>query len=104
MIDAGGSSTAASGAGTVEQSQSIAHRYVETTQLSDTTYADGIARFMLGRGILKLELYRVVGYDNNTKEELRAFSGTIALPLLATTEIADVLRQVRKTVSAMTKK
>lgn len=82
----------------------VAHRYVEAAHIArDEVYADGIGRFMVGRGVLKLETYRVVGFDQKTGEELRAYSGSLVVPLLAATELADILKQVRSAAAAATK-
>ncbi len=81
--------------------KTVAHRYVEAPHIGrDEVYADGIGRFMIGRGVLKLETYRVVGFDQQTREELRAYSGTLVVPILAATELADILKQVRSAAAA----
>lgn len=81
--------------------KTVAHRYVEAPHVGrDENYADGIGRFMVGRGVLKLETYRVVGFDQQTGEELRAYSGSLVVPLLAATELADILTQVRSAAAA----
>ena len=70
------------------------HRYVVDTRELNEAYADGIARAMIERGVLKLDLFTVVGYDQEKKEEVRAISRRLVLPLTSVQELAQVLQGI----------
>lgn len=70
------------------------HRYVVDTRELTESYADGIARAMIERGVLKMDLFSVVGFDQEKKEEVRAISRRLVLPLTAVQELAQVLQGI----------
>ena len=70
------------------------HRYVIDARELNETYADGIARAMIERGVLKLDLFSVVGYDQEKKEEIRAISRRLVLPMTSVQELAQVLQGI----------
>ncbi len=70
------------------------HRYVVDTRDLAETYSDGIARAMIERGVLKLDLFTVVSYDPQKKEEVRAISRRLVLPMTAVQELAQVLQGI----------
>jgi hypothetical protein len=59
----------------------------------DDSFADGAAGFIIGRNVLKLDLYRVVGYDRESGQEVRAQSHRIVLPMTAIGELKQLLQQ-----------
>jgi hypothetical protein len=59
----------------------------------DDSFADGAAGFVFGRNVLKLNLYRVVGYDRESGHDVRAPSHRIVLPLTAIGELKQLLQQ-----------
>ena len=80
--------------GTATPQTALPHRYVVDARELNETYADGIARAMIERGVLKLDLFSVVGYDQEKKEEIRAISRRLVLPMTAVQELAQVLQGI----------
>ena len=82
--------------GTATPQNALPHRYVVDTRELNEAYADGIARAMIERGVLKLDLFTVVGYDQEKKEEIRAISRRLVLPMTSVQELAQVLQGISK--------
>ncbi len=76
------------------------HRYVVDTRGLSENYADGIARAMIERGVLKLDLFTVIGHDQEKKEEVRTISRRLVLPMTAVQELAQVLQGISDMVKS----
>ena len=55
-------------------------------------FVDGVSGFTARGGVIKIDLYKVVGVEDNT--ELRTISHRMILPNIAMNELAELLRQV----------
>jgi len=78
--------------------QAQPHRYVIDNRDMGESYSDGIARAMMERGVLKLDLFSVVGYDQEKKEEIRTIKHRLVLPMTAVQELAQVLQGIGEMV------
>lgn len=67
----------------------------------DDSFADGVSGFTVGRNVLKLDLYRIVGYDRESGQEVRTHSHRLVLPLTAISELSNVLQQLEQAFSKM---
>ena len=56
------------------------------------SYADGALGIMMRDAVFKIELYRVIGIDQESGEELRAVSHRLVLPITAIGELAGLLQ------------
>ncbi|MEQ8697891.1 MAG: hypothetical protein RLT05_15200 [Bauldia litoralis] len=65
----------------------------------DDSFADGVSGFTVGRNVLKLDMYRIVGYDRESGQEVRTHSHRLVLPLTAIAELSNVLQQFDQAVS-----
>ncbi len=70
-----------------------AFRTIPSPAPVDDSFADGVGGFTVGRNVLKLDLYRVVGYDRESGQEVRTHSHRLVLPLTAISELSNVLQQ-----------
>lgn len=73
-------------------------KFVQAGALPDDSFADGAASLTIGRGVLKLDLYRVIGVDRETQQELRTVSHRIVLPLSAVSELNTLFQRYGQAV------
>ena len=57
-------------------------------------FVDGVSGLTARGGVFKIDLYKVVGIEDNT--ELRTISYRLILPTLAMNELDELLRQARE--------
>ena len=62
----------------------------------DELYVDGASGLISRGGVVKLDLFRVVGFDTATKAELRQVSHRLVLPLTALPEIFAAFQSVAR--------
>ena len=62
----------------------------------DEFYIDGASGLISRGGIIKLDLFRVVGYEPDTKVELRQVSHRLVLPLTALPDLLKALQSVAR--------
>lgn len=62
----------------------------------DELYVDGIAGLISRRGVIKLDLYRVVGVEPETKTELRQVSHRLVFPAAVVPELHKVFQAVAR--------
>ncbi len=97
-------SSPAPGNGTAQATQGttapgIKHKF--TQQLPpEESFADGAHSVTLTRNVLKLDLYRVLRYDQASEEELRKVSHRIVLPMSAVPEMINLLQGVVQAVKS----
>lgn len=80
--------------GTATPQTAQPHRYIIDARDLHETYADGIARAMIERGVLKLDLFSVVGFDQEKREEIRTICRRMVLPMTSVQELAQVLQGI----------
>ena len=90
-------------AGTAEQGERASgptgkHKYIQLPTPPNDSFADGAHGIILGRNVLKLDLYRVVGFDSENKEEIRAISHRLVLPTTAVPELINLLQSIVRAV------
>ena len=85
--------TAAEGSG-VRPASTAGKRFklVRTSTDPEDSYADGALGVFVRDTILKLDLYRVIGTDNDSGDELRAVSHRLVLPITAVVELIRLLQ------------
>ena len=62
----------------------------------DEIYVDGTSSLISRSGVVKLDLYRVVGFDPATKTELRQVSHRLVLPLTALPDILNAFQSIAR--------
>ena len=62
----------------------------------DEFYVDGVGSLLSRGGIVKLDLFRVVGYEPDTKQELRQVSHRLVLPLAALPDFLKVFQSMAR--------
>ncbi len=62
----------------------------------DELYVDGTSSLISRSGVVKLDLFRVVGFDPATKTELRQVSHRLVLPLTALPELLNAFQSVAR--------
>ena len=75
----------------------IKHTYLQQVPPEDS-FADGAHGVTMARNVLKLDLYRVVRYDQASEEELRNISHRIVLPMTAVPELINLLQGILQAV------
>ena len=60
------------------------------------TYADGAHAVMVGRNVLKLDLYSVTRIDGANNEEIRKITQRVVMPLTAVRELATLLEGIMR--------
>jgi hypothetical protein len=67
-------------------------------------YVDGAMGLITRAGVVKIDLYRVAGYERGTNAELRQHSHRLVLPAMAAGELLNVLQSaadaMRRTLQA----
>jgi hypothetical protein len=79
-------------------------RYVQRPDSVEDSFADGAAGIVVGRNVLKLDLYRVVGMDRENEQELRTTSHRMVLPLTAVPELINLLAKYARVVEQTAQK
>ena len=69
-------------------------KFVQSPHPVEDSYADGVTGVMARGHVVKLDLYRVVGYEKDTRDEMRTISHRIVLPVSAVAELITVLQGV----------
>jgi hypothetical protein len=59
-------------------------------------FADGVGSLMSRGGVVKLDLFRVVGYERDSKAELRQVSHRLVLPLSAVPDMVKIFNSVAR--------
>ena len=62
----------------------------------DEFFADGVGSLMSRGGVVKLDLFRVVGYERDSKAELRQVTHRLVLPLSAVPDIVKIFSSVAR--------
>lgn len=96
--DAKPASSPAAGTGTAQPARGtsaggIEHKYLQQLP-PEESFADGAHGVTMTRNVFKLDLYRVVRYDQASNEELRNISHRIVLPMTAVPELVNLLQGV----------
>ena len=73
-------------------------KYIQLPTPPNDSFADGAHGIILGRNVLKLDLYRVVGFDGEKKEEIRSISHRLVLPTTAVPELINLLQGIVRAV------
>ena len=69
-------------------------KFVQSPSPVEDTYADGLAGVMARGHVFKLDFYRVVGFEKETRDEMRTISHRIVLPINAVAELITVLQGI----------
>ena len=69
-------------------------KFIQQAAPPDETYADGALGVMSRGMIFKMDLYRVVGTERETGEELRSNSHRIVLPITAAPQLIGILQKM----------
>lgn len=80
------------------------YRLVAPQVQPEDSFADGAHGFTVGRNVIKLDLYRVVGFDREANQEVRTHSHRIVLPLTAVPEIVKLLQQYEAAIRQLREK
>lgn len=67
-------------------------RFAPSQALPEDSYADGAANITGGRNVIKIDLYRVAGFDAEDNKEVRVLSHRIVLPHTAIPELLRLLQ------------
>lgn len=62
----------------------------------DELFADGVGSLMSRGGVIKLDLFRVVGYERDSKAEMRQVTHRLVLPLSAVPDIVKIFSSVAR--------
>ena len=62
----------------------------------DEFYIDGASGLMSRGGVIKLDLFRVVGFDPDSKVELREVSHRLVMPLTALPDLLKAFQSVAR--------
>ncbi len=62
----------------------------------DELYVDGTSSLISRAGVVKLDLFRVVGFDPATKTELRQVSHRLVMPLTALPDLLKTFQAVAR--------
>ncbi len=62
----------------------------------DEFYIDGVSSLISRGGVFKLDLFRVVGYEPDTKAELREVSRRLVMPLTALPDLLKAFQSVAR--------
>ncbi len=76
-------------------------RYLQRQAPPEDSYADGAAAILIGRSVLKLDLYRIVGFDRERNEEIRTVSHRVVLPVAAIPELVQLLQNLGHTIQTL---
>jgi hypothetical protein len=64
----------------------------------DELFVDGVSGLITRAGIAKIDLFRVVGYDPETKAERRQVSHRLVMPLAAVPDLLRLFQQAARAV------
>ncbi len=71
-------------------------KMVDSPTPVDEFYIDGASGLMSRGGVIKLDLFRVVGFDPDTKVELRQISHRLVMPLSALPDLLKAFQSVAR--------
>lgn len=69
----------------------------------DELFVDGASGLITRAGVAKIDLFRVVGYDPETKAERRQVSHRLVMPLAAVPELLRLFQQAARAVQEASK-
>ena len=75
-----------------ERRQGPAFKFLRPANPPDDTFADGAAGIIAGRNVVKIDFYRVAGFDREDNREIRTVSQRLVLPLNSIPELMRLLR------------
>lgn len=73
-------------------------KYVSTADPVGEAFADGVFGVTLRNGIAKIELYSVIGLDDQSKTEVRRVSHRLILPMAGLNELAVIMQRMAKAI------
>ena len=62
----------------------------------EALFVDGVGSLMSRGGVVKLDLFRVVGYERDSKAELRQVSHRLVMPLSAVPDMVKIFTSVAR--------
>ncbi|CAK0766902.1 hypothetical protein CCP2SC5_30083 [Azospirillaceae bacterium] len=68
------------------------YRFVQRQDPPDDEYADGAAGMIFGPNVVKVDFFRVVGFDSEAKVELRNVSHRLVLPISSIPELTRLFQ------------
>ncbi len=71
-------------------------KMVDSPTPVDEFYIDGASGLISRGGVIKLDLFRVVGFDPDTKVEMRQVSHRLVLPLTALPDLLKAFQSVAR--------
>ncbi len=75
-----------------EKAAALPFKFAPLQSPPEDTFVDGVSGIAGGRDIVKLEFYRVVGFDPEDKKEVRVQSHRLVLPRSSIPELMQVLQ------------
>lgn len=84
--------------------QELTYKFAPLATAPEDSYADGATSITVSRNVIKLDLYRVVGIDQEDNKEVRVISHRLVLPLTAVPELVQILQGYSQAVQQMAQK